>query len=46
MLTHSLFATPHWRTELISNIISPGAIHNREQQMVMRKSLEEGIFVV
>jgi hypothetical protein len=28
MLTQSLFTTPHWRTELTSNIISPRAIHN------------------
>ena len=28
MLTHSLFETPHRRTDLTSNIISPSAIHN------------------
>jgi hypothetical protein len=28
VLTHSLFTTPHRRTKLTSNIISPRAIHN------------------
>jgi hypothetical protein len=29
VLTHSLFTTPHWRTGLTSNIVSPRATHNR-----------------
>jgi hypothetical protein len=30
VLTHSLFTTPHWRTDLTSNIISPRAIDNNK----------------